>query len=106
MAGGQKQREAIMFLMWIIGLALMVVAGFLFYKAQIRYGIPYERFHFENSNEFGILAPKDWDEYVKFRNFEAKEQFRAVLIAKPLVIMFGVGLFLFIISTAKFIFRM
>jgi hypothetical protein len=92
--------------MWITGLSLMLLAAHLYYKAQIKYGIPYEKFHFENSNEFGILAPKDWEEYEKFKKFEAKEQFRAALIAKPLVFMFGVGIFLFMIPTTKFIFRM
>lgn len=95
-----------MFLMWIFGLSLMVATGFLFYKAQIKYGIPYEKFHYENSNELGILAPKDWDEYVKFRKIEAKAEGQAALIAKPLICIFVIGMVMFAIPTAKFIFRM
>jgi hypothetical protein len=94
-----------MFLLWIIGLSLMILSGFLFYKAQIKYGIPYEKFHFENSNEFGVLQAKDWDEYVKFRKFEAKSQVQDYLIGKPLACMFILGWILFFLMTAKFIFR-
>jgi hypothetical protein len=94
-----------MFLAWLIGLALMIVSGWIFYYYHVNYGVPYEKFRFENSNELGILAPKDWEEYQKFQKIERKAQIEGVLIGKPVVFMFIVGMTLFIFTTSKFLFR-
>jgi hypothetical protein len=95
-----------MFLMWLIGICLMAAAGWIFYYYHKTHGVAYEKFIFENSNEFGILAPKDWGEYKEFQKIEAKARIQGVLVGKPVVWLFTSGMVLFIIPTVKFIFRM
>ncbi|BCM88027.1 hypothetical protein [Methylobacterium indicum] len=94
-----------MFLAWLIGLCMMVAAGGIFYYYHVNYGIPYEKFRFENSNEFGILAPKDWEEYQNFNKIEIKAQIEGALLGKPIAYMFVIGMILFTIPTLKFLFK-
>ncbi|MGF3024093.1 hypothetical protein ACQVP2_14855 [Methylobacterium aquaticum] len=94
-----------MFLVWTIGIGLMALSGWLFYRFMVNHAIPYENFHFENSNEHGILAPKDWEEYKKFKKIEIKSQVQGTIILVPIVILFIVGIVIFLFTTATFMSR-
>ncbi|WP_125900868.1 hypothetical protein [Methylobacterium indicum] len=95
-----------MFLAWTIGLGIMALSGWFFYIFMINHGIPYEKFLFENSNEHGILAPRDWDEYKRFKKIEIKAQVQGSIILVPIVIFFIIGMVIFIFTTVAFINRM
>ena len=95
-----------MFLALMIGLGLMALSGWLFYRFMINYGIPYEKFLFEKSNEFGVLTPKNWEEYKKFKKIEVKAQAQGSFVLLSLVLLFIFGMAICLFTIAAFINRM